>query len=280
MSQNSVFFGTKIPQSQLNLTPVFPEPSFLIAFSPENWKFDLPKEASQPGEVTEDNKLEKIIKNPSLKFSPAQIEAIENFIATITNETTGTLGGIPEFEHLTNISIIDYRDQKGGRCHIALQKGIDSHLIRFGYQVILDSKSGEEAANVIFGITCLGHVKGLTKEQTTLIKGLNRWKSTSITWMRKQMQNAARTGVSIEEYFRIWLDSFPQQNGFEKFQSALQLILSKPEKLATCYQGIKSLNFTARTLSAVKAASYLLQNRLPVPFELVRRVELGAKKLR
>ncbi|HRH46803.1 MAG TPA: hypothetical protein PKY82_34475, partial [Pyrinomonadaceae bacterium] len=130
------------------------------------------------------------------------------------------------------------------------------------------------------GITCLGHVKGLGKDEVALIKGLNRWvKDSPIRWMRKQLQNAINKNLTIVEFFKEWRESF-QPNGFEKFQAAMQRILSNPEKLSTCYNGLQSVRFAGRTLSACKAAAYLMANKLPVPFELIKRVQLGAKKLK
>ena len=278
--QQQIFFGTKLSQNQLRTIPMLPHESFTKAFAPETWQITPVPGAEEKPETNEDSKLDKITNNKILKLSKKQKEAIGDFIQTVTNETAATLGGIPNFETFSRVSVLDYKNQKGGRCHIALQRGIDSHLIRFGSCVKAQDSGAEEATEIIFGITCLGHVKGLSKEETALIKGLNRWvKDSPIRWMRKQLQNAIRKNLGITEFFSEWQNSF-KPGHYDRFQAEMQRIMANPEKLATCYNGVKSVQFAGRTLSACKAAAFLLKNKLPVPFELVRRIELGAKKLR
>lgn len=247
------------------------------AFDFKNWQPPVAADVSTGFEGSEEKKLEAILKNPKLKLSEEQTEAIGNFVETVANQTTATLGGIPEFERLRFVTCHDYKNQKGGRCEIALQMGSAAHLIRFGWSVTLNSEKGEESETVQFGITCLKRVVGLSSSEMSLIRGLNSWvKDSSVRWLRKQLSAAIRQGISVKEYVRAWRGSFD----FDEFQRAMQRILSEPNRFAAAYQSeLAKVRFAGRTISACKAAALLLSVGLPVPHEIVRRVLRGAKIL-
>lgn len=260
----------RLQQPQSGILPGFE------AYFPTKWNVPVSPETTDLGKKEKES-LTDIAKNSVLALSETQITAIEDFIQVISNETSGTLGGIPAFSHLARVSVIDYKDCKGGRCQIALQMGVDSHLIRYGYEVELTEKDLDEKSRVIFGITCLGHVKGLSKEEISLVKGLDRWvKGAPVLWLKNTFKKAIKDSLTIDRAFQRWINSIDST----ELQTALQMILSDPNRLAVVYNGKRAIQFAGRTLAACKAASFLMQNRIPVPHEIVRRVLLGAKKLR
>lgn len=258
----------------LKSQPVLPG---LESFKFNSWEAPRPADVAAGLESNEDNKIESVINSPLLGLTDTQKESVRNFVQIISNETTATLGGLPEFEKISRVKVIDYKNQRGGRCEVALQNGIDSHLIRFGYQIQLASELGEEAEQIILGITCLGKVAGISKSQIALIRGLNNWiKDSSVRWLRRQMQNAIAQSLTIEEFTKAWRRGFE----FDKFQTAIQRVLSDPTKFNNAYHSETArLRFAGRTISAVKASAYLLAAGLPVPHELVVRVLRGAKRL-
>ena len=247
------------------------------AFDFKNWQ--PPKAADQIDglESSEDKKLETLLKNSRLKLSEEQSLAIMNFVETVVNQTTATLGGIPEFDNLSQITCFDYKNQRGGRCEIALQTGSEAHLIRYGWNVVLNSEKGEEREKVTFGITCLKKIVGLSRSEMSLVRGLNSWvKDSSLRWLRKQLLTAIKQGISIRDFVRQWRGGFD----FDEFQRAMQRILSEPDRFAGAYQNeLVKVRFAGRTISACKAAAFLLSVDLPVPHEIVKRVLRGAKKL-
>ena len=258
----------------------FVSTGFLPGFAPndfKNWKAPKATEVADGLDSNEAKKLDSILKNPVLGLSDEQIKAVEDFVETVANQTTATLGGVPDFDRLSKISCHDYKNLRGGRCEIALQQGSDAHKIRFGWNVVLKSELGEEAEKVQFGITCMRKVLGLTKSEMALIQGLNSWiKDSSVRWVRKQFTVAIKDGKSIREYSKEWRASFD----FNKFQAAMQRILSAPDKFSQAYASdLARVRFAGRTISACKAAAYLLSVNLPVPHEIVRRVMTGERKL-
>lgn len=257
-----------------NVTPFLPG---FEAFAYSKWKVPKAVDVCEGLESSEDKKLAQIINNPKLNLSDAQKRAVADFVETIANQTTATLGGIPDFERLKGITCRDYKNQCGGRCEVALQQGSDAHLIRYGWSVVIDSQKGEEQETVQFGITCLKRLTNLSKAETSLIRGLNSWvKDSSLRWLRKQFSAALSNNKSISEYTREWRSSFD----FDGFQRAMQRVLSEPERFAYAYNNeLTRIRFAGRTLSACKSAAFLLSAKLPVPYELVRRVLRGEKKL-
>lgn len=268
-------FASISPVNGAKLQPALPG---LESFKFNSWDAPRPTDVGFGIESREKNKIETVINNPVLGMTASQKEAVGNFVQTIANETTATLGGLPEFEKLSRVKVIDYKNQRGGRCEVALQSGIASHLIRFGYEIQLDSEQGDEVEKVILGITCLGNVAGISKNQVALIRGLNDWiKDSSVVWLRQQLKRAVASSMTIEEFTKNWRAGFD----FDKFQTAMQRVLSNPEKFNNAYKSeIARLRFAGRTISAVKASAYLLSAGLPVPHELVNRVLRGAKRLR
>lgn len=258
----------------LTQTPFLPG---FEAYGFSNWQVPRLPDVREGIESREDEKLEKILSNPRLALSEKQKEAVTCFVATVANETAATMGGIPEFERLARIRCHDYRDQKGGRCEVALQQGSDAHLIRYGWIVEIKNEQAEEQATVQFGITCLKKILGLSRAEITLIRGLNSWvKDSSLRWLKKQFLMVIREGKTVKEYHREWRGSFD----FDEFQTAMQRILSDPNRFALAYTNeLTRVRFAGRTISACKAAGFLLNAGLPVPYEIVKRVLRGARKL-
>lgn len=265
LQNNSVAYQT---------TPLLPG---FEAFAFKQWQAPKPDDVPGGLESLEDVKLERVIKNPKLRLTEDQQTAIKQFVETVANETTATLGGIPEFERVSKIRCHDYLDQKGGRCEVALQMGSDAHLIRFGWIVEINSEKGQESSTVQFGITCLKKIVGLSQSEMALIRGLNSWvKDSSVRWLRKQLLSAIRQEKSIIQFTSEWRAAFD----FDNFQRAMQRILSDPNRFALAYTNeLARVRFAGRTISACKAAALLLSVGLPVPHELVKRVLRGAKRL-
>lgn len=260
-----------------NTVPTTPFLPGFEAYDFKNWQSPKAADVENGLDSSEDSKLEKVITNSKLKLSVEQQNAVRQFVETVANETTATIGGIPEFEKLSKIKCHDYLDQKGGRCEIALQRGSDAHLIRFGWIVSLSSEKGEEAGTVQFGITCLKNMMGLSLSEITLIRGLNRWiKDSSVRWLRKQLLGAIKKNQPISDFTAEWRKGFD----FDNFQRAMQRILSDPNRFASSYTNEQArVRFAGRTISACKAAALLLSVNLPVPHEIVNRVLRGAKRL-
>ena len=221
--------------------------------------------------LSEDQENEILAK---LKLNPNQAKAVTEFSSFVLRETVETL--LSKFDGVDRLKEIQVRDLKkpqGGVCDVAKANCSKDHVLRYLWtiEVKLDNGSTEIMQ---LGSDCFTRASGLTRTEQELCRALSTWVVNSANRsLMRMLARAVEEGKSALDLS----NSFKATKSYQELQSDMQFLAPR-----TDYAHPKTAKPKARqraigrTLVALKSATLLLLNDLPVPGELIGRISRAA----
>jgi hypothetical protein len=209
-----------------------------------------------------------------LNLNPNQAKAVAEFSSFVLHETIETL--LSKFDGVDRVSQISVKDLKkptGGVCDVAIANGNRDHDLRFLWTVEVKLDDGSRKT-MNLGSDCFTRAAGLTKAEQNLCRALNTWVCNSANRsMLKMLCKAAEEGKTALDLAK----DFRSTKTYQDLQGDMQYIAPRidyahPKTAKPVARG----RAIGRTLVALKSATLLLANDLPVPGELIGRISRAA----